>query len=117
VKRARSDDEARRAARAVIVSPLVKCAAHGNDPNWGRILSAVGAAGLVYSFGNASVRIQGDIVYDSGPKPFDADKLSEKMAAEELVIDIDLAAGDGQSTAWGCDLSPEYVRINSDYHT
>ncbi|MEZ4630537.1 MAG: bifunctional glutamate N-acetyltransferase/amino-acid acetyltransferase ArgJ [Deinococcales bacterium] len=117
VKRARNDDEARKAARAVIVSPLVKCAAHGNDPNWGRILSAVGAAGLIYSFGNVSVRIQGDTVYDGGPKPFDVDSLSAKMAAEELVIDIDLAAGEGKSTAWGCDLSPEYVRINSDYHT
>ncbi|ADI13205.1 bifunctional glutamate N-acetyltransferase/amino-acid acetyltransferase ArgJ [Truepera radiovictrix] len=114
---ASSDAEARRAARAVVVSPLVKAAAHGCDPNWGRVLSAVGASGVPLALPRLSLRVQGVSVYAGAPAPFDAAAVSRKMDAEELVLELDLAAGSGTGEAWGCDLSAEYVTINADYHT
>lgn len=114
---AESDAEARRAARAVVLSPLVKAAAHGNDPNWGRILSAVGATGTALELARLSLRVQGVTVYEGAPTRFDPAVVSREMDAEELVIQLDLAAGSGAGEAWGCDLSAEYVRINADYHT
>jgi len=114
---AESDTEARRAARAVVLSPLVKSAAHGCDPNWGRILSSVGATGVALSLDRLSIRVQGVEVYRGAPGRFDPAVVSRKMAAKELLIDIDLAVGTGVGGAWGCDLSAEYVKINADYHT
>lgn len=114
---ARSPEEARAAARAVAGSLLVKAAVHGADPNWGRILAAVGRSGAVADLSNVRIAIQGNRVYQGVVVPFDAAAVSESLRAEEVVIDIDLAAGDGQGEAWGCDLTPEYVRINADYTT
>ncbi len=114
---AESDAEARRAARAVVLSPLVKSAAHGNDPNWGRILSSVGAAGVRLDLDTLSIRVQGTEVYRGAPGRFDAAAVSRSMNAKDLEITIDLAAGSGSGVAWGCDLSADYVRINADYHT
>ena len=114
---AASDAEARRAARAVVLSPLVKSAAHGNDPNWGRILSSVGATGVALTLSALSIRVQDTLVYDGAPQAFDAAALSLEMNTAELVIYIDLAVGTASGSAWGCDLSAEYVRINADYHT
>ena len=114
---AASDAEARRAARAVVLSPLVKSAAHGNDPNWGRILSSVGATGVGLNLNSLSIRVQGTPVFGGAPIPFDGAALSAAMDAPELVVHVDLAAGAGTGTAWGCDLSADYVAINADYHT
>ena len=114
---AASDAEARQAARAVVLSPLVKSAAHGNDPNWGRILSSVGATGVEMALSNLSIRLQTTLVYDGTPQPFDAAEVSGAMDAPELFIRIDLGVGSGAGTAWGCDLTADYVRINADYHT
>jgi len=114
---AKDDAEARHAARAVARSPLVKSAAHGCDPNWGRILSAVGATGVALDLAKLSIRVQGTVVYRGAPQTFDAAVVSAAMNAPELAVDIDLAVGEGSGTAWGCDLSAEYVRINADYHT
>lgn len=114
---AASDDEARRAARAVVLSPLVKSAAHGNDPNWGRILSSVGATGVGLEVTRASIQIQRVMVYQGSPQPFDGTDVSRRMDREELRIVVDLAVGEGSGVAWGCDLSAAYVSINADYHT
>ncbi len=114
---ARSPEEARAAARTVAGSPLVKTAVHGCDPNWGRVLSAVGRSGAVCDLANLTIRLQDQIVYRSQPQPFDPAALSARMNADEVRIDIDLAAGDHRGEAWGCDLSAEYVRINADYTT
>lgn len=114
---AETDTEARRAARAVVLSPLVKSAAHGNDPNWGRILSSVGAAGVAFDLDLLIIRVQGVSVYQGAPLRFDAAAVSRSMDADELQLTLDLAAGPGSGTAWGCDLSADYVRINADYHT
>lgn len=112
-----SDEDARLAARAVARSPLTKAAVHGNDPNWGRILNAVGYSGAAVEVGRARITLQGVTVYHGAPQPFDAARLSAAMRAEEVVIAIDLALGEGGGAAWGCDLTEGYVRINADYTT
>ncbi len=111
------DTEARRAAQAVVLSPLVKSAAHGNDPNWGRILSSVGAAGVRLELAKLSIRVQDTLVYEGSPQTFEAGEVSRAMDAPELLIQIDLGVGAGSGAAWGCDLTADYVRINADYHT
>ncbi len=117
VSGADSEAEARRAARAVVLSPLVKAAAHGNDPNWGRILSSVGASGVALDLAKLSVRVQGQEVYCGEARAFDAKEVSRKMDAPGLFIEVDLGVGTASGAAWGCDLSADYVRINADYHT
>jgi glutamate N-acetyltransferase/amino-acid N-acetyltransferase len=114
---ARSVNEARLAARAVALSPLVKTAVHGNDPNWGRILAAVGASGAVFNQEKLLVKLQGTVVYNSAPHEFDFEILSTAMKAKKVLIEIDLLAGSHSATAWGCDLSSEYIRINAEYTT
>ncbi len=112
---ARNDHEARLAARAVAKSPLFKSAVHGNDPNWGRILVAVGNSGAVSDMANVSISLQKTLVYQGKPVPFKEAEVSQKMDAPDVLVDIDLAAGSATATAWGCDLSAEYVSINADY--
>ncbi len=115
---ARSSRDARVAARAVARSSLVKAAAHGNDPNWGRILVAIGAAGVVCDLTNLSISLQGVAVYYRGePVPFDATHLAKQMDTAELRITVNLAAGAASGVAWGCDLSAEYVKVNAEYTT
>ena len=114
---AQDEAEARRAARAVVLSPLVKAAAHGNDPNWGRILSSIGATGVALELSNLSIRLQEVEVYCGTALAFSAEEVSRKMDAPDLFIEVNLGVGKATGTAWGCDLSADYVRINADYHT
>jgi glutamate N-acetyltransferase / amino-acid N-acetyltransferase len=115
---ARNELEARHAARAVVRSPLVKAAIHGSDPNWGRILVAVGNSGAVSDMASLSIKLQSYLVYQGKSFEFDAAAVSGAMkAASEVVVEIELAAGTTSATAWGCDLSAEYVRVNADYTT
>ena len=114
---AKDEAAARRAARAVVLSPLVKAAAHGNDPNWGRILSSVGATGVALDLSKLSIHLQNVEVYCGGARAFDAAEVSKQMNAPDLSIEVDLGVGTAVGTAWGCDLSADYVRINADYHT
>lgn len=116
VSGADSDVVARATARAVARSPLVKAAAHGNDPNWGRILIALGGSSPVEPQA-VTIQLQDTAVYRGEPLDFDAEALSKAMDRPDLLIDIDLGSGKGCGTAWGCDLSREYVAINADYHT
>ena len=112
----RDDAEARLAARTVAVSPLVKTAVHGADPNWGRIVMALGRSGARFSLDRVRVTIAGITVFEHGA-PLDTD-LSAVVAALQQPrseIDIDLGAGDGRGHAWGCDLTAGYVRINAEY--
>src|SRR5690625_1047520 len=117
VRGARDDTEARQAARTVAGSPLVKAAVHGNDPNWGRIIVALGHSGAVFDPARARVDMQGVTVYDGMPREFDSLATSELLKQDEVLIAVDLGAGDGRGSAWGCDLTAEYVRINADYTT
>lgn len=118
VRRARSLDDARRMARAIANSPLVKCAMHGNDPNWGRIVSAAGLCGAAFDPDRAKLLLQRTGVFSKGrPLKFDGTKLSAALKADEVIVDLDCALGKHDVTVWTCDLSKDYVTINADYHT
>jgi len=110
------DAAARAAARAVARSPLVKTAIHGCDPNWGRIVGALGAAG-VDGLDTLNLTLAGHpVLAEARPLPFDEGTVSDAMDTDEVVVQITLP-GTGQGLAWGCDLSAGYVTINADYRT
>ncbi len=114
----RTEAEARQAGLSVANSSLVKTAAFGNDPNWGRILCAVGYAGIELDPDKVCVSLCGTPIYGEGTGiPFDADVLSEAMKASEIDIDVDLASGTASSQIFTCDLTYEYVRLNAEYTT
>lgn len=118
VEGAGSFDEARRVAKTVANSPLVKTAMFGQDPNWGRVLAAAGRAGV--DFDPASVKLSfGPIVLIDGGEPTD---FSERQAHEyltnrDVAVVLRIGSGPGRSTVWTCDFSYDYVRINAEYHT
>jgi glutamate N-acetyltransferase / amino-acid N-acetyltransferase len=110
--------QARVAARVVALSPLVKTAIHGGDPNWGRIVAALGRSGAAFTLDRCSVAIGGLVVFDRGaPAAVDSDRIRLALSQPRLDIAIELGAGEGSGHAWGCDLSADYVRINADYTT
>jgi glutamate N-acetyltransferase/amino-acid N-acetyltransferase len=118
VKGAKSDADARLMTRAIANSPLVKCAMHGNDPNWGRIVSAAGMCGAAFDPDRATLTLQGTVVFRNGrPVPFDAEKVSESLKAAEVRTELICRLGKSDATVYSCDLSKEYVTINADYHT
>jgi glutamate N-acetyltransferase/amino-acid N-acetyltransferase len=115
---AADSDQARIAARVVAQSPLVKTAIHGGDPNWGRIVAALGRSGATFTLDRCRVAIGGLVVFDRGaPEPVDHTLVRVALSRSRVDIAIDLGAGDGSGHAWGCDLSPDYVHINADYTT
>jgi glutamate N-acetyltransferase/amino-acid N-acetyltransferase len=110
--------QARVAARVVAQSPLVKTAVHGGDPNWGRIVAALGRSGATFTLDRCRVAIGGLVVFDRGaPEPVDPNLVRTALSRSRIDIAIDLGAGASSGHAWGCDLSPEYVHINADYTT
>jgi glutamate N-acetyltransferase/amino-acid N-acetyltransferase len=141
VSGARDDADARAVARAVVGSSLVKAAVHGRDPNWGRIAGAAGNAHLAgaptlegaglsaaeaASRGGTPVELNVDRlrisicgvpVFDGMPIDFDRQAVREAMAADEVILEVDLDAGTGSGEAFGCDLTEEYVIENSEYST
>lgn len=114
---AASAKQAKTAARTVTASPLVKTAVHGNDPNWGRLLMAIGRSGARINLDRARAWIGSVKVYDRGIVTFDEKAASRELQHEQIVLRVDLGAGKAAATAWGCDMTPEYVHINSDYTT
>jgi len=118
VTTAPDDQQARLAARAVASSSLVKTAVHGADPNWGRIVCALGYSGSDVAIDRLTVSIAGVTVFAAGAGvEADLDAIRHAFEQPEIEIAADLGLGDGQAEAWGCDLSAEYVRINADYTT
>src|SRR5206468_4177059 len=118
VRRAKSEKAARAMARAIANSPLVKCAMNGNDPNWGRIVSAAGLAGVAFDPERCTLTLQGTAVFRAGqPVAFDAERVSAALKAGEVKVDLACKLGKGEATVWTCDLSKEYVAINGEYHT
>lgn len=117
IEGASSDKQARAAARTVTASPLVKTAVHGNDPNWGRLLMAVGRSYVRIDLDRARAWIGETQVYNRGPVDFDARAASKQLDREHVVLRVDLGAGHASATAWGCDMTPDYVHINADYTT
>ena len=106
---------------------MVKTAVHGSDPNWGRIIAALGRAGITFNFNDLKLWIGPYEIFSNGiPQNFDKVKVSNFMKArlkgkyliDDLIsIKLSIGLGKGSATAWGCDLSDQYVRINADYTT
>ena len=111
--------QARQAARVVVSSPLVKAAIHGNDPNWGRIVAALGRSGAKVREGKLDAYLNEVCVMRQGsPSVFNrAEMAAELSKSDGVLIKLCLNLGQGKATAWGCDLSEEYVTINSAYTT
>jgi glutamate N-acetyltransferase/amino-acid N-acetyltransferase len=116
---AASREDARRAARTIANSPLVKTAIHGGDPNWGRLVAAAGRSGSAFALEGAAVRIGGiELFSDGGPHDERAPEAAEYLKGKEIEVEVDLGTGGaGVSQMWTCDLSAEYVRINAEYRT
>ncbi|MCQ1536192.1 bifunctional ornithine acetyltransferase/N-acetylglutamate synthase [Methanosarcina sp. KYL-1] len=123
VQGAKKYEDARLAAKAIVRSPLVKSAIFGKDPNWGRVVAAAGYSGaeleqerlsLSFSGGGEEVELvkAGEITRSA-----DLDLLKRIMASEEIFVTLDLGLGEESATAWGCDLTYDYVRINAEYTT
>lgn len=108
---------ARRAARGVTMSPLIKTAIHGEDPNWGRILARLGAEQVPSAaLDRMTLRLQGTQLFESGqPVTFNRDAVRSSMKTDRIVIEIDLKSGAHEAIAWGCDLTKKYVDINTEY--
>ena len=119
VEGAKEQVQARLAARTIASSPLVKAAMHGNDPNWGRIVAALGRSGAQLVAERLDVYLNNICVMKGGCRtPFNKKELRTALAkANDVLIRVCLNLGNGKATAWGCDLSEEYVRINSEYTT
>jgi len=119
VEGAVNQTEARQAARTIVSSPLVKAAMHGGDPNWGRIVAALGRSGAKIREDKLDVHLNDVCVVKQGsPTRSNAEELRTSLArANSVPIKVYLNLGDGRATAWGCDLSEEYVRINSEHAT
>ena len=120
VKGAKNKEEAKKAAKALTNSLLMKTAIFGEDPNWGRIASTIGASGVECSENSIIIKIGDVTLYEKG-KILMTSEIEEKahkvMKKDSFSISVDLGIGDGEFTAYGCDLSYEYVKINAEYRT
>jgi glutamate N-acetyltransferase/amino-acid N-acetyltransferase len=116
---ARDREQAKRVAKAIVNSPLVKTAVHGADPNWGRVAMAIGKCQEDTDIDQDRVVIRfGDReVYPTPVDDADLASLTEYLRGDEVRIHVSLATGDATCTVWGCDLTAGYVRINADYTT
>jgi len=119
VKGAKNELDAKRIARKVSTSNLLKCAIFGEDPNWGRIAAAAGAGGVDFDPDKVDIYLGGVKALSSGQsvKDFDTAKAKKIFKEKKVHITIDLKAGNKNATAWTCDFSKEYVAINSEYST
>jgi len=114
---AASESEALETARTIASSPLLKSAVYGNDPNWGRVIMAVGRSYTQVNYELLEVSVQGVRVFRGAPLEYDAGAVSSAMNADEVVFEVNLGVGDARGTAWGCDLTEGYVKINAEYTT
>lgn len=118
VQGAATTDDARKVARSVAGSNLTKAAVLGADPNWGRIACAAGYSGAALDPDKLDIWIGGmQLVKDGLALVYDEAEASRLMAGKNVLFAVGLNLGDGAATAWGCDLTPEYVRLNSEYTT
>ncbi|MBI1935958.1 bifunctional glutamate N-acetyltransferase/amino-acid acetyltransferase ArgJ [Candidatus Woesearchaeota archaeon] len=118
VKNADSHENAGKLAKSVISSNLVKCALFGNDPNWGRIVCAMGNSGVNFNHEKIDVFFGDEAIVRNGTSNgFDLKKVKDIMAESELKITIDLKSGTKNAVAYGCDMSFDYVKINAAYTT
>lgn len=117
-----SKEDAQKIAKAVICSSLVKTAVFGCDPNWGRIIAAMGYSGANFDPKKVSIYFQGApgyvcVIQNGEPHHFDKESAAAILKQKDVFITINTEVGEYSATAWGCDLSYDYVKINADYHT
>jgi glutamate N-acetyltransferase/amino-acid N-acetyltransferase len=118
VKGAKSFADAKTVGMAIANSPLVKTAFFGEDPNWGRVICAVGYSGADMVPEKTVVKFGGITIFANGTgATYDEKALAHVMKEKDIVIDIELNMGQEDATVWSCDLSYEYVKINGEYHT
>jgi glutamate N-acetyltransferase/amino-acid N-acetyltransferase len=118
VEGAASREDARLAARAIAASSLVKSAIHGNDPNWGRVIAAAGYSGAEIDVAKVRFDINDVVIMEAGtPISFHREAVIAIMNNPEVYLTVNLGLGDGEATAWGCELTEEYVVFNSAYTT
>ena len=111
-------EDAKTVAMSIAKSPLVKTAFFGEDPNWGRVICAVGYAGIPMVPEKTVIKFGGVPVYANGlGAEFNEDDIHKVMAEHDIVIDVEMGMGDAKATVWSCDFSYEYVKINGEYHT
>jgi len=120
VKGAKSDEEAKIAATALSNSLLVKTALFGEDPNWGRIASTIGASGVTCDDKTLTIHYDDLLIYSDAFRELDKEREDQAykiMKQDRFTVTCDLGIGEGSYTAYGCDLSYEYVKINAEYRT
>ncbi|MFL6561385.1 MAG: bifunctional ornithine acetyltransferase/N-acetylglutamate synthase, partial [Bacillus sp. (in: firmicutes)] len=104
--------------KAIISSNLVKTAIYGTDPNWGRIVTAIGYSGVPVEPNAIKVSIGPFTVFENGlPSNFVEDEVKEYLESENVLLNVELNQGEYSATAWGCDLTYDYVKINASYRT
>jgi glutamate N-acetyltransferase/amino-acid N-acetyltransferase len=121
VRGAPDERSAAKVARTIAGSPLVKTAVYGEDPNWGRVIAAAGRAGVAFdpdrvSFWVGQGRMRSPMVRN-GVIVARLDRAKAAMGEKQVTFELDLAAGEGEAAAWGCDLTEKYVEINGRYTT
>lgn len=115
---AANESDAKTIAMTIANSPLVKTAIFGRDPNWGRIAAAAGRSGVRFNPAKMSISIGAvEVFYDGEPSNFDVQEAEAQMAHDDLTIAVQLGEGNASWTAWTCDFSYDYVKINAEYHT
>ncbi|MCK5176366.1 MAG: bifunctional ornithine acetyltransferase/N-acetylglutamate synthase, partial [Candidatus Aenigmarchaeota archaeon] len=122
VKGASTKEDAKKIAKSIISSNLVKTAMFGSDANWGRVLCAAGYAGVNFDASKAGIEFSGSAgsiatLVNGEPVIFDEDKALKILKEKEIKILLTLEQGKEEAVAWGCDLSYEYVKINGEYRT
>jgi glutamate N-acetyltransferase/amino-acid N-acetyltransferase len=118
IKNAKDKAAAKKLAKSIVSSNLFKCAVYGNDPNWGRILCAMGNSGAEFDESKADIYIGGKMVVKNGKAVnFSQSKIKKAMGGKKVEVLVDLRQGDGKATAYGCDMSERYVKINAHYPT
>jgi len=118
INETKTESDAKEIARRVAESPLVKTAINGGDPNWGRIISAAGYAGVTLDESRLCLSINKIMIYKNGlPVTPIPKKLLSEMKKDEIKIQLNLGMGEKSTTLWTCDLSKEYIKINAEYHT
>ena len=122
VSGARTEGDARSAAKTIVRSPLVKTAIYGKDPTWGRVVAAAGYSGAEVNQDRISLKFSGNnkeaVLVDSGTIiEGKLDELKSIMESREILIEVELGIGENRATAWGCDLTYDYVKINAMYTT
>jgi len=118
VNGASSQKNANQIAKTIVGSNLVKTAVYGEDANWGRIIGAIGYSGIEGKFNQIDISINGvTVLFGSKPVEFNEEEAKIALKNEIIYIDVHLHEGDSLGTAWGCDLTYDYVKINASYRT